>query len=290
MVIDQLKTMKLLEPFYSLEICHDPFNKRVRVDDYHGNIRKVLRRTEKLADDWKVEKIIIKGRQEDLLALIESGYTLEASIDDYFLGSPCYFFTKYLSLNRKTNSFYLEGNEIIEQIYQLEKANLINDPPQQYTLSKATEHDAKQLATLYAQVFQIYPTPLNNEAYIKQTMREGTIYYYYSINGEIVSAASAEVNDFYKNAEITDCATLPEHRKFGLLKSVIAKLEEDLQNKGIFCVYSIARALSFGMNAALYQLHYNYRGRLINNCFIFDKIEDMNVWVKNLAYMPKYRR
>jgi beta-lysine N6-acetyltransferase len=41
--------------------------------------------------------------------------------------------------------------------------------------------------------------------------------------------------------------------------------------------------LSFGMNAVLYQLGYNYCGRLMNNCYIYDKLENMNMWVKNLA-------
>lgn len=289
MVIDQAKTIKETKSQFTLEVCHDPFNKRARVDDYNGNIYKIIERTEELAEQWDVEKIIFKGKQENFTTFIEKGYTLEASIDHYFLGSPCYFFTKYLSLKRRTSSFYLKEDEIVEQIYQLERTDLIDEPPQQYTFAKATEKDAKQLAALYAKVFQIYPTPLNNEAYIKQTMQEGTIYYYYSMNDEIVSAASVEINDFYKNAEITDCATLPSHRKFGLLKALIVKLEKELQQKGVFCAYSIARALSFGMNAALYQLGYGYRGRLINNCYIFDKIEDMNIWVKNLAYMPKNR-
>jgi putative beta-lysine N-acetyltransferase len=101
--------------------------------------------------------------------------------------------------------------------------------------------------------------------------------------GKIVSAASAEINSFYKNAELTDCATLAEHRKFGLMKMILQELEKDLKNNGIFCAYSIARALSFGMNAALFQLGYSYRGRFMNNCYIYDKLENMNMWVKNLA-------
>jgi hypothetical protein len=67
------------------------------------------------------------------------------------------------------------------------------------------------------------------------------------------------------------------------MKILLEKLEEDLQSQGIYCAYSIARALSFGMNAVLHQLGYMYRGRLLNNCYIFNKLENMNVWVKDLA-------
>ena len=99
----------------------------------------------------------------------------------------------------------------------------------------------------------------------------------------IVSAASAEVNSQYHNAELTDCATLTNHRKFGLMKNLLERLEAELKQNGIFCAYSIARAQSFGMNAVLHQLGYAYRGRLMNNCYIFDKLENMNMWVKDLS-------
>ena len=37
------------------------------------------------------------------------------------------------------------------------------------------------------------------------------------------------------------------------------------------------------MNAVLHGLGYQYRGRLINNCYIFEKLENMNMWVKDLS-------
>ncbi len=108
------------------------------------------------------------------------------------------------------------------------------------------ETDAAGLSALYKAVFQIYPTPLNDSDYIVKTMQEGSIYYGFVHDGQIVSAASAEVNSFYKNAEMTDCATLKEHRKFGLMKVLLARLEDEIIENGIYCSYSIARALSFG--------------------------------------------
>ena len=69
-------------------------------------------------------------------------------------------------------------------------------------------------------------------------MNEGTVFFIYKYEGKIVSAASAEMNHFYHNAEITDCATLPEHRKFGLLKQLILKLEEELfAQRDLLCVF-----------------------------------------------------
>jgi beta-lysine N6-acetyltransferase len=67
------------------------------------------------------------------------------------------------------------------------------------------------------------------------------------------------------------------------MKRLLTQLEKELVKNGIYCAYSIARALSYGMNKSFYQLGYSYTGRLTNNCYIFDKIEDMNVWVKDLS-------
>jgi hypothetical protein len=67
------------------------------------------------------------------------------------------------------------------------------------------------------------------------------------------------------------------------MKKTLERLEEVLRLQRIYCVYSIARAQSFGMNAVLHGLDYQYRGRLINNCYIFEKLENMNMWVKDLS-------
>jgi putative beta-lysine N-acetyltransferase len=124
---------------------------------------------------------------------------------------------------------------------------------------------------------------MNNADYVKKMINDGTIFYVVECDKQLVSAASADANQTFHHAELTDCATLPEHRKYGLMKKLLIHLENDLRINGIYCAFSIARSLSFGMNAAFYQLGYQYTGRLTNNCYIFDKLEDMNVWVKDLS-------
>lgn len=278
------------EPGFWLQVYDDPFNKRIRVDDFYGKIGSVIRYAEGLMKDKKCEKLIFKVRQEHFNDFIQQGYICEALIDGYYLGSDMFFFTKYDDLKRMKNENWLTEDKIVENVQGLAISSETIDPPDEYLLKKVNESDAEKLALLYQTVFEIYPTPLHDPNYIKETMKEGTIYYSFYCNGNIISAASAEVNRTYRNAELTDCATLPEHRKHGLMKILLEKLEQDLFEQGIYCSYSIARSLSFGMNAALHQLGYVYRGRLKNNVFIFDKIENMNVWVKNLAEEPNFRQ
>ncbi|XJZ25853.1 putative beta-lysine N-acetyltransferase [Bacillota bacterium Lsc_1132] len=268
---------------FHLGVYLDPFNKRIRIDDYRGDLAGLTEAAENLAKQTQVEKIIFKVRLEHLLDFIEKGFMIEAVVDHYFLGSNAFFLTKYLNAERKKNEHWAAEDAIIRSVCNLKETGEVSVPPREYELKKADETAAEELANLYQRVFPIYPTPLHNPDYVRKTIKEGTIFYAYFYQGKIVSAASAEVNPLYKNAELTDCATLTEHREHGLMKLLLKELEQELKNQGIYCVYSLARALSFGMNAVLYQLGYKYRGRLVNNCYIYDKLENMNTWVKNLA-------
>jgi len=285
--MEKSKSIKKQHPDFTMEVFLDPYNRRIRIEDYQGNIDKIIAESDILAKENNAEKLIVKSRMEHFGIFLEKGFSCEGRIEGYFLGSDCLFFTKFYSVQRKETNHWLKEEAIMRSVSILESQPNYVYPPTQYTLKKMEEKDASRLAKLYQQVFQIYPTPLNDPNYIKKTMKEGTIYYGFECDGTIVSAASAEVNVFYKNAELTDCATLTEHRKYGLMKVLLNRLEEELKGKGIYCSYSIARSLSFGMNAALQQLGYRYQGRLINNCYIFDKLEDMNIWVKDLSLNSK---
>jgi beta-lysine N6-acetyltransferase len=271
------------EKNFWMSVYDDPFNRRIRIDDYYGGYDAIINYAEELMKERKREKLIIKVRSEHFKEFLERGFTCEAIIDDYFLGSTMYFFTKYFEQKRVYNDHWITEDQMLRSINAMKISTDALHPPNEYHLKKVDDSDAEKLASLYQTVFKIYPTPLHDSEYIKETIQEGTIYYAFYCNGAIVSAASAEVNRMYRNAELTDCATLTEHRKHGLMKILLKKLEMELFDQGIYCSYSIARSLSFGMNAVLHQLGYVYRGRLKNNVFIYDKLENMNVWVKNLA-------
>jgi beta-lysine N6-acetyltransferase len=268
---------------YRVDVYFDPFNKRVRIDDYQGNIDRVIREAEEAAENSGAEKLIVKVRQEDFTDFLVHGFTCEAKLDRYFLGSDMYFFSKYFQAERLLDDRWIAEDQIIKGVYLLEKQGKETRTLKDFVIRKAGLEDSSALSKLYREVFPVYPTPLHEPEYVAKTIDEGTIYYVIEQNKEIVSAASAEVNYFYKNAELTDCATLNSQRKHGLVKNLLRKLEIELKMNGIYCVYSLARAQSFGMNAAFYQLGYDYRGRLKNNCFIYDKLENMNLWVKDLS-------
>lgn len=276
------ETIKLKQEQVYFEGCLDHFNERIRVDYYLGNVSRLIKKVEKLAREHNYTKLIIKARQEHLYSFMERGYMLEAALKGYYQGSDAFFVTKYYSQDRRNSLYWSTGDDIVEAVLKSDrlKEKII---PEGYLLRRAEKEDAQKLASLYGQVFKVYPTPLNEAAYVEHTMDEGTIYWVYEKDGTIVSAASAEIDFAQRNAELTNCATLEEHRKHGLMKEIMKRLEQDLVSESIYCSYTIARSLSYGMNAAFHQLGYTYTGRMTNNCYIFDKLEDMNVWVKDLS-------
>ncbi|MBP0726450.1 putative beta-lysine N-acetyltransferase [Bacillus sp. RG28] len=270
------------EEFYA-DACFDYFNKRIRVDDYRGNIRSLLHDIENISETKDFTKLIIKVKHSDKETMFKYGYVLESSIPGYFQGSPMYFYSKFRDYERRNSQFWIEEDTIIKNIIEKPVASDNRVLDSNYQMRIATKEDAIELANLYKVVFEIYPTPLDDSEYVKQSIDEDVIYYVIEHEGKVVSAAAAELNVKQCNAELTNCATLPSYRKHGWMKLLLRELEKELVKRSIYCSYTIARSLSYGMNAAFYQLGYEYTGRMANNCYIFDKIEDMNVWVKDLA-------
>ncbi|MGE6626881.1 putative beta-lysine N-acetyltransferase [Bacillus pumilus] len=274
----QLK--KLANERFSALICIDSFNERIRLDDYSGRVRDVIQSVLQEAAACKASKVIVKVRREHVPLFLEKGFRLEGVFSHYFLGSDAYGMSLFLTEGRMNSPYWLKEDEIVASIQEKPIKKDQGTWQDEYVMRKADLKDVHKLAKLYDTVFETYPTPMNEPDYIQKVMEEGTVFYAVEHNGHIVSAASAEINAPYGHAELTDCATLPTYRKLGFMHHLILALEKELQSMHIFVFYSLARALSYGMNQVFYQLGYTYTGRFQNNCYIFDKIEDMNLWVK----------
>ncbi|MGM0751145.1 MAG: putative beta-lysine N-acetyltransferase [Bacillota bacterium] len=269
------------QPKLEAAIYKDGYNRRLRVDEFRGNPGLLWEYVKRETESSLYEKVIVKARWNQSLFFFEKGFILEGGVNAYFNGDKALFMSKFLTNERRNSSYWSKEDEILQSVQQLDSQTVVSSE----TIFVATEEHAGQLADLYQEVFKLYPVPLHNPDYVKESMKSGTIFVYIEEDGRIISAASAEVSLSCKNAELTDCATRSSHRKGGYMKHLIRKLEGELLERDIFCAYTIARALSFGMNAVFHQLGYRYGGRLANNCIIFDKMEDMNIWEKDLSEM-----
>lgn len=261
----------------SITLYEDEFNKRIRIDDYAGNIEDVVTLIEDATPPW-TEKVIIKSRLNDVAYFSRRGYREEAIVKGYFEGGDMHFVVSYVFAERQISMRKTEEDKILKTVLA-EKMKEGSTPP--HAILTASDHDADELASLYKKSFPIYPTAVGDPAFVRKTIKEGTIYVLIREQGRIVSAASAEVNKQYHNAELTDCATDEGFQGKGYMVALLAKLEGMLRTQGINCFYTIARAESFGMNKAFNNLGFTYGGRMINNCYIVSGLEDMNVWYKS---------
>jgi putative beta-lysine N-acetyltransferase len=264
------------------ELVLDPHNQRIRVLTYDpqkiGELHQAL-----LAEAAKqdLNKLIIYAKKADIPHFLALGYRQEGKIDGFFRGENAQMLSRFLTKERAAST----ALELAEENLRISLAKASAETkrlPDGYQLREAGEADAEEMAALYKQVFPTYPTPMDDAVYIRKTMREGTCYMVATSGNRIACAASAEISMAFGSAEITDCATHPEHTGKGLLQPLLTALEEKMTERGIYYLYSLTRAQSAAMNITVARQGYKYRGRLVNNCRIFSGYEDMNIWVKPL--------
>ena len=139
------------------------------------------------------------------------------------------------------------------------------------------------MSALYGRVFETYPFPIVNPAYIRRTMASHVVYFGIWLTGTLAALSSAEIDLQAHNVEMTDFATLEPYRGRSLATGLLKAMEADMTHRNIATAYTIARAPSFGMNITFARMGYTFAGRLVNNTNIDGGFEDMNVWYKRLA-------
>lgn len=273
---------------FSNRILVSPYNRRITVYEFdlvrdHGAGEMVQVLVEK-AKAHGLDKIWLKSGTKWKHAFLSAGMKLEASIPGYYKGEePALIFAMYLSTKRQTPS-NSRGSDLVKKLISGFKTGTGKRMlPAAITLKWGQPEHCPALARLYSKVFPTYPFPVSDPDYLKHTMDNGTCYIMAWHNEELIAAASAEINRPQKNAEMTDFATLPMWRGYGLASCLLAQLESRLKSEGYRCLYTIARSSSAGMNKVFAGAGYSFSGVLINNCNIGGGFEDMNVWSKILV-------
>lgn len=260
-----------------ISVFQDPRNLRIRIDEYEGDMEVVHQHILGQVTGW-CEKLIVKSHTQHVPFFISKGFGCKALVKGYYNGADMYFMTRYFSKHRNQNSAWEVDEKILHESLSTPK---VEAGPRSSTIRLASAADAESLSDFYRKIFSVYPTPIVDPAYVAKSMEEGTRYLFVENNGVPVSAASAEINRKFMNAELTDCASLTEVGGKGFIKQLLSALEQGLKEEGIHCFYTIARASSPAINRAFAQLGYTYGGRLIRNCAIGTGMENMNVWYKN---------
>ena len=269
---------------YHTRIFFDYYSRRLKVLDYDATDYLALTaRWDWLAEANGFDKIFLKATTDNWQTFLSFGFTLEGMLKYYFRGKDAYVLSKFRTMGRITSEHLIEESGLIEKLMRAPRDYQPPPLPPGYRIEVAQPKHIPELVGLYRRVFETYPNPLTHPDYLLQTMERNVVYrVILDETGDIVSAASAEIDNKHGNAEMTDCATMITQRGRGLMFHILSKLEDDLRERNVFTAYTLARAKSIGMNRVFYRLGYEYSGRLVNNCDIYGEYEDMNIWVRRL--------
>jgi beta-lysine N6-acetyltransferase len=275
--------MDTIERFQGSVLQHGKSSNRIYVMEYPSSMKDdyPLRLKEFSAENGYT-KIVCKipSRYKD--CFLQGGYVEEAIIPRFYKGKEdAHFLCFYhdpLRQKEEMKPQYEQVKRIAEDkrgTFQTFSGSL------EIHVEKCTSKDIPTMAALYKTVFPSYPFPIDDTDYLYKTMMDNIDYYCVKKHDQMVALASAEMSFRYKNVEMTDFATLTTECSQGYAGEILHQMEQDMQEKEIYTFYTIARAISIGMNATFTKQNYTFGGRLPNNTDISGHIESMNVWYKN---------
>ena len=263
------------------KISHDDGSLRAYLMDLHpDDFPQIIGFLESLAHKNGYTKIFTKIPARYAPAFTEAGYAMEATIPGFYKGNEdTFFMVRYMDQARsKPEAAELKAfQELL-----LKPVEYTHTPiDKNYLLRPLHSDDTKNMVAVFKEVFETYPFPIFDPAFLKKAMHEdGTRFFGAFYHDELIAISSAECNTPMQNAEMTDFAVLPVHRGKRLAVHLLAYMEEELAAEGILTFYTIARLHSLPMNKTFYNLGYHFSGTLTRNTQIAGKIESMNVWYK----------
>jgi putative beta-lysine N-acetyltransferase len=284
-MIDNKTQQDEIKLFDNALIQHGPLSNRIYIMKLNHACPKILiKRLDKLAADNGYTKIFAKIPAHQADEFINSGYQQEAEVSGFYHGQEAALFLgRYLDPDRQKEVSLLDIESIVDVARKKDKTPPdTNALPHGAILRWCVPMDAKRISELYREVFPSYPFPIGSPKYITDTMLDHIVYFGIEIDKRFIALSSAEMDTVSKNVEMTDFATLPKYRGNNFSGLLLAAMEKEMKNRGILTAYTIARAISPGINMTFAKAGYTYGGRLINNTNISGQIESMNIWYKSL--------
>ena len=264
-------------------IHHGQDNNRVYLLKLHpDDLQTITADLDQLAADEGYSKIIAKVPEGEKPAFDAAGYRQEATIPGFFKGrEEVAFMAKYFDDQRsQVNQEEMDALAGWLNAGVNESTSILDE---RFRISRMAAEDCTQMADLYRQVFESYPFPIFDPAYLEETIREEQVIYFGVFDGEeLVGMSSAELDAKNRNAEMTDFAVLPAYRGNRLAIFLLQRMEAEMAAEGYRILYTICRLISPGMNKTFINSAYHYGGTLVNNTQIAGRIENMNVFFKNI--------
>lgn len=264
-------------------IHHGPHNDRVYLMHLgHKDGLEVPRAMEELARKKGYSRLFAKVSPEDAPKFLARGYKEEAAIPPGPAGHPgLVFLSRFLTPGRAR---FVDREEVERNLAVARAASSMPESaglPEPFRCQRARAEHADEIARLYAGVFETYPFPIRDGAYVRRAMEVNTQFFLIRGDGGRLVAASS-IEGMGRAVEMSDFATLPEARGLGLGRALLARMDHQASVRGVRLAYTIARARSTGMNLVFARRGYVYAGTLVNSTQISGRLESMNVWYRHL--------
>ncbi len=254
--------------FYSDRVwCQHP-----ETDDAQGLAEALI----ETADEYDRGRVVLMTQTDIIEDLHQEGFEVEAVIPSFYEGEEDCAILSYAMDTERGELADPKGVALVERIVE-------ESQPKKRAISSvetelATIEDSAAIAALIDDTFAQYPTPSGVPRYIESYIQKGNPFRIVKEGDDIVACASADLTPIAKAAELTDCATRPEHRGRGLMQAILTDLIGDLQRINYSTAFTLARASIPGVNLAFDRLGFELHGTMRSSCRIGGGLEDMNVW------------
>jgi putative beta-lysine N-acetyltransferase len=261
-------------------IHHGPYNDRVYLFRLNqADLPVITGRLHALAKDRGYSRIFARVPAPARDHFISCGYTPEAHLRGLFHGEmDGYYMANYLGASPGDRDGLDDVLAVAQAKARQGTANPVLEPG--FTCAPVAPADAPVLAAIYREVFETYPVPIHDPAYLAQEMQGGLRCFCIRTGGRIAAVASAAVDPDAHFAEMTGFATLPDYRGRGFARYLLQRMEAEMRLIGVKTVFAIARARSYPANITFSRAGYTYAGTLADSVNICGSLEDMNVWYR----------
>lgn len=265
-------------------VQHGPLNKRVYLMNLAiEDCPEIVARLEHLAGSEGYTKIFAKIPESSSTPFKDAGYVTEAYVPGLYRGrEDVRFMAFFLEQDRLKPS----DPELMDRVVQAAMSRagkaFKSALPDGYQIIRMKISDAVDMAGLYSRVFDSYPFPVFDPAYLRKIMQENFLFYGIKYNDRLAGLAAAETDMDSLSAEMTDFAVLHSHRGRGLAGILLQRMSQSMRNLGIETLFTIARAFSFEINITFARAGYKFAGTLVNNTHMDGQLESMNVWYRSL--------
>lgn len=277
-------TFDKIEKVGASELHHGRINDRVYLTRLHEkDLDTIFEKVEQLASQQQYGKIVSKVPRWALETFLERGYRVEAEIPGLFKGSTNgYFLAGY---PKKQRVFRPEKEErFIESVKTIALATSDASPKiavDGFEVRSLEEADLPKMAHLAEKVFSTYPYPIYDPEYLKKCQQEEFEFYGIFQDHVLLEAAIVKANREEGHSEIIDFVIPSQFKGQNLAYHILGEIKRATAEQELHTLYSSVRATSYGLNITFRKQGFQYGGTLINNTWVGNHLESMNIWYLN---------